>query len=334
MAEGGSGSIQLLEADPELARGLDPRRVREVSQRLFVRAVNIPRGSWSPGRTLMEGSQPIGLLVLEGLLVREATVSDHPSAELLGPGDLLRAWEDSDAEVLLPRSVRWSALTNARVAVIDHALAVRAAQWPEIFASLVERAARRAERLVIMQAIGHLTRVDDRLLALLWCLAERWGRVVPGGVLVSLRLPHRTLAGMVGARRPSVTTALGQLIARGDIERRPDGGWLLRGQPPEPRTAQDGAPLRLPKTASLSRNVNCAVGRRGRRRGRLSLVPAAGASDIEPREPRSRLPTSPKFAPSQRVRVDDVPDAISSRARSRSSERPTVSAATTRPPSR
>jgi hypothetical protein len=38
---------------------------------------------------------------------------------------------------------------------------------------------------------------------------------------------------MVGARRPSVTTALGQLISRGEIERRPDGGWLLRGEPPE-----------------------------------------------------------------------------------------------------
>ena len=120
------------------------------------------------------------------------------------------------------------------MAVIDHSLAVRAAQWPEIFASLVERAARRAERLVVMQAIGHLTRVDDRLLALLWCLAERWGRVVPDGVLVNLRLPHRTLAGMVGARRPSVTTALGQLIARNAIERRADGGWILHGPPPEP----------------------------------------------------------------------------------------------------
>jgi hypothetical protein len=96
-----------------------------------------------------------------------------------------------------------------------------------------------------MQAIGHLTRVDDRLLALLWCLAERWGRVVPGGVLVNLRLPHRTLAGMVGARRPSVTTALGQLIARGDIERRPDGGWILHGQPPEPRVLEAGQPLGL-----------------------------------------------------------------------------------------
>ena len=187
------------------------------------------------GRSLSQGSQPIGLLVLDGLLVREATVGDHPCAELLGPGDLLRAWDDREAEILLPRTVEWTALTHSAARVIDQALAVRAAQWPEIFAALVERAARRAERLVVMQAIAHLTRVDDRLLALLWCLAERWGRVVPGGVLVSLRLPHRTLAGMVGARRPSVTTALGQLIAREEIERRPDGGWLLRGDPPEPR---------------------------------------------------------------------------------------------------
>ena len=161
--------------------------------------------------------------------MREATVGDHPSAELLGPGDLLRAWEDADAEELLPRTIEWSALTATHIAIIDHAFAVRTAQWPEVFAALIDRAARRAERLVVMQAIAHLTRVDDRLLALLWCLAERWGRVVPSGVLVSLRLSHRTLAGMIGARRPSVTTALGQLMARGELERRQDGEWLLRG---------------------------------------------------------------------------------------------------------
>jgi CRP/FNR family transcriptional regulator, cyclic AMP receptor protein len=238
LSDGGNGSIQLLEADPELARGVDPRRVRDVSHRLVARVVNIPRGPWSPERALVAGKQPIGLLVLDGLLVREATVGDHPSAELLGPGDLLRAWADRDAEVLLPRSVRWIALSDARIAVIDHALAVRAAQSPEVLAALVDRAARRAERLVLMQAIGHLTRVDDRLLALLWCLAERWGRVGPDGVVIDLRLPHRTLAGMVGARRPSVTTALGRLIARGDIVRRPDGGWVLAGGPPEGRFSE------------------------------------------------------------------------------------------------
>ena len=245
MPETGLGSVQLLNVDPELARELDPRRAREAAHRLYARALEIPRGRWSPSQTLLEGSRPIGLLILEGLLVREATVGDHPSAELLGPGDLLRAWEDEDYEELLPRTIEWSALTNTRVAVIDHAFAVRAAQWPEVFAALLDRAARRAERLVVLQAIAHLTRVDDRLLALMWCLAERWGRVVPGGVLVSLRLSHRTLAGMVGARRPSVTTALGQLMGRGEIERREDGEWVLRGNAPAPRDVEDHATAEL-----------------------------------------------------------------------------------------
>jgi CRP-like cAMP-binding protein len=235
MPENGSGSVQLLNLDPDLVRELDPRRAREAAQRLYARAIDIPRGRWLPSQALLEGTRPIGLLLLDGMLLREATIDDHPSAELLGPGDVLRAWDDVEHEELLPRTIDWTALTPARVAIIDHAFAVRAAQWPEVFAALLDRAARRAERLVVMQAIAHLTRVDDRLLALLWCLAERWGRVVPDGVLVSLRLSHRTLAGMVGARRPSVTTALGQLMARGELERRTDGAWLLLGDAPEAR---------------------------------------------------------------------------------------------------
>jgi CRP/FNR family transcriptional regulator, cyclic AMP receptor protein len=57
---------------------------------------------------------------------------------------------------------------------------------------------------------------------------------------VSLRLSHRTLAGMVGARRPSVTTALGQLMARGELERRADGEWILRGAAPEAHDRNPG----------------------------------------------------------------------------------------------
>jgi hypothetical protein len=39
-----------------------------------------------------------------------------------------------------------------------------------------------------------------------------------------------------------VTTALGQLIARGEIERRTDGEWILLGDPPVAGGAQlDGA---------------------------------------------------------------------------------------------
>jgi CRP/FNR family transcriptional regulator, cyclic AMP receptor protein len=232
MPETGCGSVQLLSVDPDLAHELDARRAREAANRLYARVIEVPRGRWTPSHGLLEGTRPIGLLLLDGLLVRETSVDDHPSAELLGPGDVLRAWNDAEHEELLPRTIDWSALAATRLAVIDQAFAVRAAQWPEVFASLLDRAARRAERLVVLQAIAHLTRVDDRLLALLWCLAERWGRVLPDGVLVSLRLSHRTLAAMVGARRPSVTTALGQLMARGELERRADGEWILLGAAP------------------------------------------------------------------------------------------------------
>jgi hypothetical protein len=60
---------------------------------------------------------------------------------------------------------------------------------------------------------------------------------------------------MVGARRPSVTTALGQLIAREEIERRPDGGWLLRGSPPEPRSAVDAGAAETPTGSDSMRFV-------------------------------------------------------------------------------
>jgi CRP-like cAMP-binding protein len=245
-----AGSLPLLQADPELGRGLDARRAREAMPRLVARALELPRGRWDPAVALAGGQGGAVLLVVEGLLVREASVGTHPCAELLGPGDVLRAGEDSELEVLLPRRVAWDVLAPTRLAIVDPALSVRMAQWPEVLAALLERATRRAERLALLQAIAHLTRVEERLLALMWALAERWGRVVPGGVLLSVRLPHRTLAGMVGARRPSVTTALGQLLARGEIARRDDGTWLLRGEPPElmpdtPEPAPGGFERRL-----------------------------------------------------------------------------------------
>jgi CRP/FNR family transcriptional regulator, cyclic AMP receptor protein len=247
MPETGYGSIPLLQADPELGRELDAQRAKEAGARLFARCYEVPRGRWFPSQVLVDGSEPIGLLVVDGILVRESTVGEHPCAELLGPGDLLRTWDDSESEILLPRSVEWNALSSARLIMVDQALALRTAQWPEVLAALLDRSVRRSERLAVMQAITHLTRVDDRLLALLWVLAERWGRVVPGGVMISLRLPHRTLAGMVGARRPSVTTALGQLMARGQIERRADGAWILSGPPPDARPIAGAGPQESPE---------------------------------------------------------------------------------------
>jgi CRP/FNR family transcriptional regulator, cyclic AMP receptor protein len=52
-------------------------------------------------------------------------------------------------------------------------------------------------------------------------------------VHVPLKLTHQLLGRVVGAQRPSVTTALKQLMEEGSVSRRDDGTWLLHGDPPE-----------------------------------------------------------------------------------------------------
>ena len=104
--------------------------------------------------------------------------------------------------------------------------------------------ARRVHSLALHLAVCHMRRVDTRLLVILWHLADRWGRVEPDGVHVPLRLTHQSLGRLVGAQRPSVTTALKQLGETDQVMRREDGTWLLTGEPPDAlerlrETAQD-----------------------------------------------------------------------------------------------
>ena len=188
-------------------------------------------GPWSGAR--FEGANPehVGLLLLEGVVSREVVVSDTVSTELLGPGDVLRPWTLQESAPLLQLTVRWSALTESRVAVLDRRFASRLTQWPEVNAVLIDRLNDRAQRLATTQAISQLNRVDRRLLALFWHLAERWGRVTADGIAVPLTLSHRMLGQLVGARRPTVSTAIGDLAERDELVRRSDGTWLLKGDP-------------------------------------------------------------------------------------------------------
>jgi len=127
----------------------------------------------------------------------------------------------------------WTVLSPLTVAVLDRRFAGEMTRFPEITAALFDRLSERSLRLATTQAISQLTRVDRRLKALFWHLAERWGRVSGDGVVVPLALTHRILGQLVGARRPTVSTALAELADRGELIRRPDGSWLLRGDPPD-----------------------------------------------------------------------------------------------------
>jgi CRP/FNR family transcriptional regulator, cyclic AMP receptor protein len=123
-------------------------------------------------------------------------------------------------------------LEPTRLAVLDHRLVVRLTPWPVLGLELFSRGTRRAHSLAVTLAIAHHPRVDERLVLTLRHLAERWGRVGPDGIAVPLPLSHQRLADLVGAHRPGVTSAMGELARAGAISRREDRTWVLHGPPP------------------------------------------------------------------------------------------------------
>src|SRR5918999_1181006 len=228
----GNETVRLLEADPELGALLTGNRRAEAERELVVRTHRLSVGPWDVSRLSGASGDHVGLLVLDGVLSRELVVADHVSAELLGPGDLVRPWQGSTGTGLLPVQAVWSVLSTVTLAVLDRRFAAEAARYPEITAALFDRLGERSLRLAPTQALSPLTPGDRRLKALFWPLAGPRGRVSGDGVVVPLALTHRILGQLVGARRPTVSTALGELAERKELNRRADGSWLLRGEPP------------------------------------------------------------------------------------------------------
>jgi CRP/FNR family transcriptional regulator, cyclic AMP receptor protein len=220
----------VLSEDPELAEALSPGVRERAIEECIAPAVQLHRGRWSGERAdvLRDG---IGLLVLEGLLIRRVGVDGRFGAELLGEGDLLRPWQGEDAQPTLARTTGWRVLRPSRVAVLDTRVAQRFARYPELTGRLVGRALERSRNLAVNMAIVHQARVDVRLRMLFWHLADRWGRVASSGIIVPLRLTHTVLADLAAARRPTVTLALSELAKCG-VVRPVDDGWLLSGEPP------------------------------------------------------------------------------------------------------
>lgn len=227
----GFKAVHVLDADPDLGAALSPRRLTEARSRLVARIHELPQGRWIDAADYDAGPGELGLLILDGVLSRELLMDDNVSAELLGQGDLIRPWQTSGPSRLVQAEVRWTVLQSARVAALGPGFARALTQFPEVNGVLIDRVTERANRLALGQAISQLNGVDRRVLALFWHLAERWGRMTASGVSVPLALPHRIIAQLVGARRPTVSTAIVRLCERGLLERRSGGTWVLHGEP-------------------------------------------------------------------------------------------------------
>lgn len=227
----GNGRVSLVEEDPDLLKGFDQSTAEAIRRAADVRVMELESGPWRGGKH--PPTPTYGLFVLDGVVSRGVVIHGRRSAELLGPGDILRPAASDDVDSSIEFDVAWEMLEPTRLALLDRDFAAAVAPWPEFTAAVMDRIMRRAHALAFHLAVSHLKLVETRLLVILWYYADRWGRVTPGGVLLPVRMTHSLLARVVGARRPSVSTALGRLQERGFLERTENGQWLLLGPPPK-----------------------------------------------------------------------------------------------------
>lgn len=235
----------LLDLDPDLGERLDPRLLDAARRHLVVRVERIQRGRHELPSDLFHAEGGVGLLVVGGLALRRVSLAHRAAGELLGPGDVMRPWQDDGEHSAYPFEASWRVIQPLEVAVLDAALTARLAHFPSIVGELVGRALARSLRATGSLVTAQLTSVDHRLLVSMWHLADRWGRVGKNGILLPLPLTHEALGLLVAARRPSVTAALGRLMQRHVIVPQPGGGWLLCGEAPDELGPRPRRPDRL-----------------------------------------------------------------------------------------
>lgn len=241
------GTVQVLESDPDLAEELSGERLTSAVAESTASMFAHPAGAWNPPSNADLARRGLGLLVLEGLIVRQVGVAGRFGAELLGAGDIMCPWQWEDGLPSLPRASHGRVLRDCRLAVLDADFLVRMGHYPEVISSLFTRALQRARHISVNMAIVQQPRIDIRLHMLFWELADRFGTVRQDGVHVPIPLTHATLGDLVAARRPTVTKALGELADRAAVLWTGQD-WRLPGDPP--------AELQVVGSVSVSGSVN------------------------------------------------------------------------------
>ena len=215
----------LLDLDADLGSTIPADERARARRATTVHTITLDEGEGEILGKLSERPELGGFLIGEGLLLREVTLDSRALPELLGPGDVVEP--AVDVQSFLPTRFRILALAPTRLAVLGATFTRACAHWPVLLGDVERRKSAQRQRLAIHGAIAQLPRVEIRLLALLWHLAGTWGRVAAGGVVIPFALTHEMLGQFVGAERPTVTLAVGQLVSSGLIARLDDKTWLL-----------------------------------------------------------------------------------------------------------
>src|SRR5690242_18672518 len=139
--------LSLLDHDDDLAAAVPAGQLDALRGRLRCRTFTVGPGVWRP-----PSAEPdvYGLYVVDGLLVRRLHVGNARAAEILGPTDVLRPWQEDRSELLGSVEARWTIPVPARLAVLDADITAAAGSIPALNVALSGRLLRRARELAYL----------------------------------------------------------------------------------------------------------------------------------------------------------------------------------------
>ena len=220
----GASRIALLAAEEAFEQGVPPEELDAARRAVRVPRLDVPRGDWTPAPA--DWAPPtLGAMVVEGMIACHVRIRGRASTELIGPGDVFSPWRPAASSAI--GEMTSSAWAPTTLAVLDESFLAAARRWPGLLAVSHVRLAERLDRMMLRTAALQLSRVEERLLAAMWQLADRFGHVTPEGISLPLPLTHQILGQLVGAQRPTVTLALRALEEEGAVSRRDDGLYVL-----------------------------------------------------------------------------------------------------------
>jgi CRP-like cAMP-binding protein len=229
---GGRRRIRVFDADPGLAGDVAVDRLEWLKPRVSVPAIRLPPGHRLPP----EPREGIGLLLLDGHLVKATTHYARRAVQLYGPGDIIATGTVAlESQLLTSVFSSTMALTRVEMALLDQEFTEAVFRVPPALRQIVHRAERPSHRLARRLAIARIPGIPARLIALLWHLAEAWGRPDGGRTVLPLPLRQGLLADLACTQRESVSRALRALREQRRVEEAPGGHWVLYGPPPRRR---------------------------------------------------------------------------------------------------
>lgn len=219
--------VRLLEVAPELGETLDPRQFARAREGVILPAARLQPGGWQLDQLArVDGVREpiIGILLVDGCMTMEMTFAGRRCARLITAGELVLT--PGLSEHSLPSVCGWTSIGGTLVAILDRQLLLIGRHLPRLLSALLQRAAEQTHEAFLLQAISQLPRVDDRLLALFWAIADRIGVVAGDQIRLELPVTHETLAQMIGAQRPTVSLGLARLQEQ-ELLRSNGSCWLL-----------------------------------------------------------------------------------------------------------